>query len=230
MQIHKTTIDFKTIRRFIDKGEKVILFLRHAARPPICINDKTFGKNLGLTDSGIEMSREAGCLFSGIKDVDFYASPMERCRQTALHFAAGMGLPDSVKISDAPQIGVEGFYAHPDYHTLHTLMRERGYMEYMEDYLNNGTAPYLNDIHSSTTKTIEWMRSVAKAQFSVFISHDIYITAFVTSLGMRAFSGSDWIGFLHAAVLSVSSENNGTGCYYAVPCLQSHHKPATFLQ
>ncbi len=230
MQINKTTIDFRTIRRFIDSGQQVILFIRHSERPPISTTDKSFGKNLGLTEYGIEMCHEAGSRFSGLMDVDFYASPMERCRRTAKHFAEGMGLPDSVKVSNAPQIGIEGFYMHPDYHALQTLMKERGYMEYMEEYLNNGTAPYLNNIHSSTEKTIEWMQSVSKSQFSVFVSHDIYITAFITSLGIRTFHGGDWIGFLHAAALCVNPENGEINCYHAVPCLESHKEPATFFQ
>ena len=228
MQINKTTIDFKTIRRFIDNGQRVFLFIRHSERPPICINDKTFGKNLGLTEYGIEISREAGSRFSGIKDVDFFASPMERCQRTARHFAAGMGLPDSTKVTDTPQIGIEGFYMHPDYHALQALMKERGYMEYMEDYLNSGTAPYMNDIHSSTKKTIEWMQSVSEAQLSVFVSHDLYITAFITSLGIRTFHGGDWIGFLHAAVLAVNPEDGEINCYHAVPWLNSHKEPAIF--
>ena len=228
MQINKTTIDFRTLRNFIDSGQKVMLLIRHSERPPICTNDKTFGKNLGLTELGIQMCREAGSRFSGITDADFFASPMERCRRTAKHFAEGMVLPDSTEITDTPQIGIEGFYMHPNYQALQALMKERGYMEYMEDYLNKGTAPYLNDIHSSTDKTIEWMKSVSKRQFSVFVSHDIYITAFITALGIRTFHGGDWIGFLHAAALVTNPENGEANCYHAVPCLESLKEPATF--
>ena len=75
-------------------------------------------------------------------------------------------------------------------------------MKYMVSYLTNGTAPHLNPTESATRETIEWMQEVASSQLSIFVSHDIYITAFITALGIRTFDGDDWLGFLHAAAIS----------------------------
>ena len=227
MQISRTTIDFRETRRLLDDGRRVMLFIRHSERPPICTSDRDFGKNLGLTDKGVAMAVEAGSRFTGIEKATFFASPMARCRLTAKHMAEGMGMSQSPVI-EAPQIGVEGFYMHPDSYALQALMKERGYMRFMEDYLNNGSAPYLNDIKPATLQTIDWMRGLSREGLTVFVSHDIYITAFLTALGVRSFSEKDWIGFLHAAVLS---EDPGTGeltCFHAVPCLKSHTEPAKF--
>ena len=225
--VQTETVDFKSVREMLDNGERVMLFIRHAERPPICTEDKDFGKHLGLTESGIAMATESGKLFHGINPAVFFASPMERCRLTARYFAQGMGLAD-VAVTDAPQIGVQGFYMHPDSYALQSLMKKRGYMEFMEEYLNNGSAPYLNDIEPSTLATLEWMRSVASCNLSVFVSHDIYITAFLTAFGVRRFTGQDWIGFMHGAVISENPTTGDKSCYYTVPTLEGAREQIRF--
>lgn len=55
-----------------------------------------------------------------------------------------------------------------------------------------------------------------------------FLTAFITAHGIRRFHGGDWIGFLHAAAVSINPESGESRCYHAVPCLQSHAEPATF--
>jgi len=227
MLINKTTIDFKYIRQLLNLGEQVILFMRHSERPEICTSDKDFGKHLGLTENGIAMCREAGAVFQGIQSVEFFASPMERCRLTAKHLAEGMGI-ESARITETPEIGIDGFYMQPDRHALQELMKQHGYMEYMVNYLNAGTAPHLNPIKSATRETFEWMQSIRKSQLSVFVSHDIYITAFLTALGVRKFTGDDWIGFLQGAVLSRENESGEWCCHSVVPSLQAHKEPAGF--
>ncbi len=227
MLIHKATIDFKATRALLDSGEQVMLFIRHSERPPICTEDKDFGKNLGLTERGVAMAVEAGSRFRGVVQAAFFASPMRRCRMTAGHFAAGMGIADA-EIRDAPQIGVESFYMHPDSSALQRCMRERGYMQFMEEYLHRGSAPYMNAIEPATRATLEWMRGAACGGLTVFVSHDMYISAFLTALGVRRFHGGDWIGFLHAAVVSQNPQTGAAHCYYAVPCLEAHSAPAQF--
>ncbi|MDA3923927.1 MAG: histidine phosphatase family protein [Kiritimatiellae bacterium] len=228
MYINKTTIDLKHTRQLLDQGKRVIIFLRHSERPEICTNDKDFGKHLGLTKNGIAMARKAGAILKGFEDVDFFASPMERCRLTASHFAKGMDL-ENTKVKDSAEIGVEGFYMQDSY-KLQALMKQHGYMEFMQDYLNQGSAPHLNPIKSATQETINWMQSASKAQLSIFVSHDIFITAFATALGIRSYNGNDWIGFLHAAVLSYEPSINQWSAYTCVPVLDEHHTPATFSQ
>ncbi|MFA7171896.1 MAG: histidine phosphatase family protein [Kiritimatiellia bacterium] len=228
MRINTTTIDLHHTRELLDQGQRVILFIRHAERPAISIHDKEFGQHLRLTDNGVAAARQAGSCFAGIDQVDFFASPMERCRLTAKYLAEGMGVNAST--TDTPQIGVQGFYAHPDSHALHALMKQQGFMEYMLNYLQNGTAPYLNPIQQSTDETIAWMQGVSTAQLSIFVSHDIYISAFVTALGIRTFTANNWIGFLHAAVLSFDPVQHRWTAHYAVPCLGNHTEPASFMQ
>jgi len=229
MNINIQTIDFQEVRKLLDSGKRVIIFIRHSERPEICVNDKDFGTTLGLTDNGIAMAREAGTHFKGIQNVTFFSSPMDRCRLTARYIAEGMGIIQP-QVGDTPEIGLEGFYMHPDRHSLQALMKKHGYMEYMQSYLNNGTAPYLNPIKKATAETIEWMRGITDSKLSFFVSHDIYISAFITALGIRKFKGDDWLGFLHSAVLSFDKRDGDASCYHAVPCLQQHSAPASFSQ
>ena len=228
MYINKTTIDFNHIRRLLDQGEKVILFIRHSERPEICTNDKEFGSHLGLTENGIAMAEKAGAFFQGIQDVKFFSSPMERCRLTASHFAKGMGMEKPV-VQDVAEIGVKGFYMQDSY-KLQALMKQQGYMKFMLDYLNLGSAPHLNPIGSATSAMIAWMQKVSTAQLSLFVSHDIFITAFATALGIRTYSADDWIGFLHSAVLIFNPTENLWSAHCAVPCLQTDTEPARFAQ
>jgi len=229
MNINSQTIDFRKVRKLLDSGRSVIIFIRHSERPEICVNDRDFGITLGLTDNGIAMAREVGSHFKGIQDVTFFSSPMDRCRLTARYLAEGMGI-NQPQVSDTPEIGIEGFYMHPDRHSLQALMKKHGYMEYMQSYLNKGTAPYLNPIKKATVETIGWMRGVTDSKLSFFVSHDIYITAFITALGIRKFKGDDWIGFLHSAVLSFDKQDDDATFYHAVPCLKQHGTPACFSQ
>lgn len=227
MRISTATIDYSQIRDFLKQGHRAALFIRHAERPPIRTDDKEFGRTLGLTPRGIEMSRQAGARLAGFRDVRFYASPMNRCQLTARYFAEGMGHPHAA-VEDADPLGVRGFY-YDDPYAVQDLMRQRGYMAYMLEYLRDGIAPFSRPIGSATEQTAEWMRCASTAKLNIFVSHDIFIASFLTGLNIRTYSAEDWVGFLHGAAL-VHDPKTGWTCHPCVPDLAELKASPHFVQ
>ena len=45
-------VNFQDIENALHKGERVVVLMRHAERPPLEKNDPTFGENLGITTKG----------------------------------------------------------------------------------------------------------------------------------------------------------------------------------
>lgn len=226
MNTSTNTIDFNHIRRSLDQGHRVALYIRHSERPEIRSDDKEFGKHLGLTPRGVELAREAGRRLAGFRDAHFYASPMTRCRLTAQHFAEGMGI-EAPLVEDADPLGVRGFY-YDDPYAVQDLMRQQGYMAYMLEYLRNGIAPFSRPIGPATEQTAEWLKCQTSAQLGIFVSHDIFIASFLTGLKIQTFSAENWVGFLHGAAL-IHSAQTGWSCYPCVPDLAESKTPPHFV-
>lgn len=226
MRTSPDTIDFAQVRSLLENGHRVALFIRHSERPAIRTDDKEFGRTLGLTPRGVDMARAAGTHLAGFRDVRFCASPMLRCQLTARHFAEGMGFADPV-VEDAAPLGVRGFY-YDDPYAVQDLMRQQGYMPYMLEYLRNGIAPHSRPIGPATEQTAEWLRCQTTAQLTVFVSHDIFIAAFLTGLNVRTYSAEDWVGFLHGAAL-ICDPAASWACHACVPDLAGLHAPPHFV-
>ena len=226
MQTAPDTIDFLGIRSLLDQGHRVALFIRHSERPAIRADDKEFGRHLGLTPLGVEMARSAGRRLAGVRDVRFSASPMTRCRLTALHFAEGMGI-DLPVVTDADPLGVCGFY-YEDPYAVQDRMRRQGYMAYMLEYLQNGTALHSKPIGPATEQTAEWLQRQTTSQLGVYVSHDIFIASFLTGLNMRTYTADNWVGFLHGAAL-IHSPATGWVCHACVPDLAEKFDPSRFV-
>jgi len=107
-------------------------------------------------------------------------------------------------------------------------MRQQGYMPYMLEYLRNGIAPHSRPIGPATEQTAEWLRCQTTAQLTVFVSHDIFIAAFLTGLNVRTYSAEDWVGFLHGAALICDPAASWT-CHACVPDLAGLQAPPHFV-
>ena len=225
MKTSSTSIDIPHVRVAFEHGCRVALFIRHSERPEIRTDDKDFGRFLGLTPRGIELARAAGAHLAGFTDARFFASPMTRCQATARHFAEGMGIPGPV-ITDADQLGVRGFF-YADCHAVQEQMRHRGYIAYMLDYLRDGIAPYSRPLAPATEQLALWLQQQTTARLGVFVSHDIFIAAFLTGLKIRTYTAADWVGFLHGAAL-IETPDTGWTCHACVPVLADACHPSPF--
>lgn len=226
MHTSPETIDLPQIRAVLEHGGRVALFIRHSERPAIHAEDKDFGRHLGLTPHGIELARAAGRHLAGFRDARFMASPMTRCRLTARYFAEGMGF-DAPLVEDADTLGVRGFF-YDDPYAVQEIMRQRGYMAYMLDYLRDGVAPHSKPIGPATAQTIDWLTTQTTARLGVFVSHDIFIASVLTGLNMRTYTADNWVGFLHGAAF-IHTPDDGWVCHACVPDLASETTPPQFV-
>ena len=70
----------------LNRGERVAIIVRHAERPPLEKNDPTFGKDLKLTEHGIEQAKTFGFILSqfiGKATHRCFACDNKRCLETA---------------------------------------------------------------------------------------------------------------------------------------------------
>jgi broad specificity phosphatase PhoE len=213
MQVLKETIDFKRIKQFLAEGSKVSLLIRHSERPPIVPGDMTFGHALALTPRGEAMAREAGALLAGGYDVRFLSSPMMRCMMTAKYFAEGMGCVNP-EVLEKPILGLKSFY-YDDIEKLPGEMKRRGYINYMLDYLQTGSAPYSHDIASATPKMVAWLQEQTTAPLTVLVSHDIFIAALLAGVQGRSFTTDDWLGYLQGAAIILTPQQE----WCLMPCV-----------
>ena len=204
MRISREVVNLQAIHAALSKGQRTALMIRHAERPHIRPDDASFGRTLGLTPFGITTARAAGEKLRGISDVSFFASPMTRCQMTARLFAEGMGFDDPL-VQDAEELGVRGFYYEDDL-AVQKLMQEQGYMAFMLEYLRNGTAPYSRPVKQATDQMVQWLQTKATTLLGVYVSHDIFVAAFLTGLNAATFTAENWVGFLHGAVLSQTAD------------------------
>ena len=225
MHTSPSLVGLEHVRAALERGCRAALFIRHSERPAIRTDDKDFGRFLGLTPRGIDLARAAGAHLAGIADAQFFASPMTRCQATARHFAEGMGIPDPT-VTDADQLGVRGFF-YDDVHAVQEQMRRQGYIAYMLDYLRDGIAPHSRPLAPATGQLADWLRQQTTARLGVFVSHDIFIAAFLTGLNIRTYTAADWVGFLHGAAL-VETPGSGWTCHACVPDLAGAHRPSPF--
>ena len=97
MERFDSEIDVDRVREELSRGSRVLLVVRHAERPRIDNEDKTFGAHLPLTPAGERMSEEFGRMLKGASDdVQFMASPLRRTVLTARFIARGMGIEPNV--------------------------------------------------------------------------------------------------------------------------------------
>ena len=225
MKTSPTLVDLAHIRAELERGCRVALLIRHSERPAIRTDDKDFGRFLGLTPHGIELARTAGARLAGVTDAHLFASPMTRCQATARHFAEGMGIPHPI-VTDAEQLGVRGFF-YDDCHAVQEHMRRQGYIAYMLDYLRDGTAPASRPLIPAAEQFARWLQQQATARLSVFVSHDIFIAAFLTGLKIRTYTAADWVGFLHGAAL-IDDPATGWTCHAFAPDLADAQRPSPF--
>lgn len=196
-------ISLNDILSQLSAGTRIILQVRHAERPKIDPDDKTFGDKLPLTEQGARTSRKLGELLAGYKgDVTFLSSPLLRTRMTASLIAEGMQRPQS-EIPSFERLGNGTFY-YNDPGEVVEVFKPANFFSACFDYMRTGKMRGFNDLAPATDKLEEWLLDHAKTQLTIATTHDLYIAAFLAARGAYTeFSRDTWPHFLDAAAILI---------------------------
>ena len=194
------------VRTELAHGNRVLLVVRHAERPKIGLEDKTFGATLPLTPAGEEMSLAYGRLLKGASDdVQFRASPLRRTVMTAERIAEGMGLAGAAIPTDAAVGNGSAFIASEL--EIWQLFYEGGFFEKMIEYIRQGRQRGFGELQSSADSFENHLISNFSAKLGIFTSHDVYIVAYLHARGVKTdFDPSNWPRFLDAAAIVIAPD------------------------
>ncbi len=198
---------FARIRADLAAGRRVLILVRHAERPRINNEDPSFGDSLGLTAEGERTAREFGKALAQVsREVQFRASPLQRTLRTAECIAEGMGIPKAPIPTD-PIVGNDCAFV-VDQHQMWELFRDGSFFKAMGTYLTEGRQRGFREIHEAADLFERDMLSRFKGKLGIFVTHDLYIAAFLQAKGIKTdFNRETWPHFLDAAVLT--EENAG---------------------
>jgi len=207
-------LTLEDIANELRKGTRVILQVRHAERPKMDPKDPTFGDGLHLTDEGVRTSRLFGERlreFAG--DVQFYASPLTRTRETAALIAEGMG----VRNPDIPTddlVGNGSFY-YADTTIVLDVFKPGNFFPACFEYFATGKLRGFHDLYEATDKLEAWLMARFTKKLFIVSTHDCFIAAFLA--GRQAygpFTQENWTRFLDGGAILVDPD--GTRRYALV--------------
>ena len=190
----------------LDRGNRVLLMVRHAERPPISDDDPTFGQTLPLTETGRQTSLQLGELLRDqAAGAQFLSSPLLRTVMTAEGIAAGMGLPDA-PIPTAPELGNSSFY-FSDQREVYELFSQSDFFDEIFRYMARGTLRGFNEIHAASDRLEAWCLERFTGRLGIFTTHDLYIGAYLHARGVEThFTRANWLRFLDAAAIILAPD------------------------
>lgn len=194
--------DVPGILREFAGGSRVLLLVRHAERPHIDNEDRTFGGALPLTPAGERMSRDFGAMLREAADsgVQFRASPLLRTVLTARFVAEGMGLP-SAEIPPDEKIGNSCAFVE-DPLKIWELFRDHGFFRKMGVYLETGEQYGFVPLAEAADRFEEYVLSLFTGRFGIFTTHDVYIAAYAKGRGMLPkVEVENWPRFMDSAAI-----------------------------
>lgn len=196
------------------KGDRVLLLVRHAERPKIDFDDRTFGGSLPLTPEGERMSETFGRILRGAADdVQFAASPLLRTVMTARLVAKGMGL-EGAEILEDSRIGNDSAFVRSQLEMWETF-RDGLFFDRMFEYMATGRQHGFNALGPATEAFEDYVLSRFTARLGIFATHDNFIASFLHGTGGKTdFDHDNWPRFLDSAAIVVSP--SGTRSYALV--------------
>ena len=199
-------VSFQDVAVALNRGERVAIIVRHAERPPLEKNDPTFGKDLKLTEHGIEQAKTFGFALSqfiGTATHAVYAGDNKRCTMTAMHLLCELhdkwgGTAIEHELGDrSPYFG--------DTAERLALADEGDYHELLNEYFRTGVQRGFNPLKEATDRFENFIWSQhchnESRQLEIFVTHDINVAAFLAGRGVATrFEDYNWPGFMDAAV------------------------------
>ena len=194
---------FADVRAELEKGNRVLLLVRHAERPHIDHEDPTFGAALPITANGERMCEDFGVALKGASDdVQFLASPLKRTVMSARCIARGMGLSD-VEIPEDDRIG-NGSAFISDIKEVWRLFRGGKFFERMTEYMARGQLDGFAPNGAAAEEYERYVLSKFNGNLGVFTTHDVFVAAYLFAKGVKTdWNPDNWPRFLDAAMIVV---------------------------
>lgn len=195
----------------LDNGGRVTLLIRHAERPPLDPNDKTFGASLSLTENGWRWARNFGLMLANNllpKSVAFYAGETFRTLQTACAMAMGLDLVGTGqtierKVRLADFLGSDSpFFGSVEKRMA--LAAEGNYHDRLNDYFRSGKQHGFKSLKRAAKQMERRLDDLHEKYWPlvVAVTHDINVAAFLAARGVvDSFSNETWPDYLDAAVI-----------------------------
>lgn len=202
---------FAEVRAELEKGNRVLLLVRHAERPHIDHEDPTFGAALPITANGERMCEDFGVALKGASDdVQFLASPLRRTVMSARCIAKGLGLPDA-EIPEDDRIG-NGSVFISDIKKVWQLFRDGKFFERMTEYMARGQLDGFAPNGAAAEEYERYVLSKFQGKLGIFTTHDVFIAAYLYAKNVKKdWNPGNWPRFLDAAMIVI--EPSGTRRY-----------------
>ncbi len=194
-------ISLDDVRAELADGARVLLIVRHAERPKIGYEDKSFGVALPLTPAGERMGEEFGRILRGAaQSVQFRASPLLRTVMTASLVARGMGIEGAEVVRDATIGNASAFVASEL--EMWELFRDGGFFAKMREYMERGVQRGFAPLGAAADAFEAHLLSLFTAQLGIFASHDVYVAAYLHARGVKTdFCRENWPRFMDSAAI-----------------------------
>jgi len=188
----------------LSTSSNTISMIRHSDRYPIREPEKSHLAM--LTDEGKENAISFGKELSVINNIDFYHSPVDRCRQTIDYIRRGYKGSSDIK-------GVTNFSGCPyilDNKKFNEIIFKLGGRDFIENWI-------LGDIPSSIIKppkeAVKYMISGLKDKhygkkgvIDIHVTHDINIALFLTAIKNFTKIEYEWPGYLEMIIISYKED------------------------
>ena len=200
-------VNFQDIENALMKGERVVLLLRHAERPPLEKDDPTFGKGIGITAKGRLNAKVFGYALGeftlGWGERIVTSSMMTRCRNTAREILCEMIPWEEPGFGLSAILGDESPYFGRVSERM-ALANKGNYRESLNEYFRTGHQQGFQNLAEATDKLEEYIwndYSRLNPALQVMVTHDINVGCFLAGQKViTQFNDSTWPRYLDSAV------------------------------
>ena len=200
-------VNFQDIENALVKGERVVLLLRHAERPPLEKDDPTFGQGIGITAKGRMDAKVFGFALrqfsSGFGEMVVSSSKMTRCRDTAREIMHEMAPWTEPSFGLSAILGDESPYFGRVSERM-ALANKGNYRESLNEYFRTGHQQGFRNLADATDRLEEFIwnhHSHMNPALHVMVTHDINVGCFLAGRKViTQFDDSTWPRYLDSAV------------------------------
>ena len=176
---------------------RIAIIIRHGER--YAIPPDSYGAEVLLTPLGILQSLEFGRKLACQQVVHVYASPIERCVQTAQYIVQGGFFDVNISIED--DLGNPGLHiSDADLAGEHFL--RYGAIGVFEKFVAGEKLPGIADASFLRGPAVRWIeRQCDLNGISVFVTHDALIAHLAYANSICRYTHDSWVGYTDGIVL-----------------------------